>query len=211
MSVEGRWMSAVVILALGVILGEIAARIVRSSMSRADRSTESREMARPLGRFVFWSGVAIGMLLAASFAHRSSLDALADSVLATLPRVLVAVLVLLAGYALGIGVSAGIAHGAVRSSGVRHRGVERVARYVVQAISVVLALTNLGVDTTVLSVALAVFVGVPAATVGAVTALGARSVATEIASGRALRTRPSGRPLPSHHPWPMASSCRCIP
>ena len=188
MNIENRWILAVIVLTLGVILGEIASRVVRGTMSRTDRSTETREMARPLGLFVFWAGTAVGMLLAASFAARSSLNAIADSVLASLPRFIVAVLVLLAGYALSIGVSAGIAQSSLRASGVRHRGLERASRYVVLAVATALALTQLGIDTTVLSVAMGIIVGVPALTIGAMTAFGARPVATEIAAGRAVRS-----------------------
>lgn len=189
MSIETRLIFAVVILALGVILGEIAARIVRGSLARPGRSGEAREMARPVGLFVFWTGTAIGILLATSFASRESLEAIPKSVIGVLPRIMLAGLVLLAGYALSIGVSAGIAQSSLRASGVRHRGLERGARYVMAAVSVGLALTQLGVDTTVLSVAMGLIVGVPAATVGVLTALGARQVAAEIAAGRAVKGR----------------------
>lgn len=189
MSIENRLIFAVIILALGVILGEIAARVVRGSMSRPGRSGEAREMARPVGSFVFWAGTTTGILLAASFAARTSLDTIGRSTLHTLPHVLLAGLVLLAGYATAIGVSAGIAQSFLRASGVRHRGLERGARYVTMAVGIGLALTQLGVDATLLSVAMGLVVGVPAVTVGAVTALGSRHVAAEIAAGRAVRGR----------------------
>ena len=65
--------------------------------------------------------------------------------------------------------------------------LERLLRTVIMAFAVVVALTELGVDPSVLVVLLAVAVGAPAFTLALLTALGAREVASQIAAGRALR------------------------
>ena len=65
---------------------------------------------------------------------------------------------------------------------------ERCLRWSVLGVSVALALGQIGVDTTLLALALAVIVGAPALTVALLTAFGGRSVAQEIAAGRALRS-----------------------
>ena len=54
--------------------------------------------------------------------------------------------------------------------------------------SVALALSQLGVDTTLLGLALGVVVGAPAVAIALLTAFGGRQVASDIAAGRALRS-----------------------
>jgi len=186
--IEGnRWILAAVALAAGLLLGEIAGRIARGTMSRADRSNEVREMARPVGSFLFWGSTAVGILIAVASASRRSLQELPDRATELLPDLLLAGLILIAGYAVAIGVSAGVAQSALRASGVRHRNLERTLRYSILGTSGVLALSQLGVDTTVLTLALGVVVGAPSLALGLLTAFGGRQVATEIAAGRALR------------------------
>ena len=189
MTLENRWIYVVVLLALSVILGEIASRVIRGLMDREGRQPVTREMASSVAMWVFGCCAALGMVLAAAIASRGSVALVSSSVFGAVPRVLVAVLVLLAGYAASIGIAAAVAQGSVRATGVRHRGIERSCRYAVLSVSVAVALTQLGVDTTLLSVAIAVLVGIPVATLGAITALGARPVASEIAAGRAVRSR----------------------
>jgi len=183
-----RWILAVVALAASLLLGEIAGRLVRGSMSRADRSNEIREMARPVSSFLFWACTALGVFVAVASTSRHAFEQIPDRMLARLPDLLLAGLILIAGYAVAIGVGAATAQSAIRASGKRHRGLERALRYAVLGTTIALALSQLGVDTTVLSLALAIIVGAPALAITLLTALGGRQVATDIAAGRALRS-----------------------
>ena len=187
--IEGnRWIVAVVALAASLLLGEIAGRIVRASMNRPDRSNEIREMARPVSSFLFWASTALGVFVAVASTSRHAFEQIPDRMLSRLPDLLLAGLILIAGYALSIGVSAAVAQSAVRASGRRNRRIERTVRLTVLGATGALALSQLGVDTTVLSLAMAVVLGAPALTVALLTAFGGRQVASDIAAGKALRS-----------------------
>lgn len=183
-----RWIVAVVALAASLLLGEIAGRIIRASMSRSDRSSEIREMARPVSSFLFWASTALGVFVAVASTSRHAFEQIPDRMLARLPDLLLAGLVLIAGYAVSIGLSAAVAQSAIRASGRRHRRLERAVRFTVLGASAALALSQLGVDTTVLSLAMAVVVGAPALAIALLTAFGGRQVASDIAAGKALRS-----------------------
>lgn len=184
---SNRWILAVIALASGFLIGEIAGRIIRASLSRDERSAEIREMARPVSRFVFWISAAAGFLIAVASTSRHAFDQIPERTGALLPNALLAGLILIGGYAVAIAGSAAVAQSTVRASGTRHRTLERAVRFATFGAACVLALSQMGVETRLLSLALAVAVGVPALTVGLLTALGSRGVAEEIAAGRALR------------------------
>lgn len=187
--IEGnRWIVAIVALAASLLLGEIAGRIIRASMSRSDRSSEIREMARPVSSFLFWASTALGVFVAVASTSRHAFEQIPDRMLTRLPDLLLAGLVLIAGYAVSIGLSAAVAQSAIRASGRRHRRLERAVRFTVLGASAALALSQLGVDTTVLSLAMAVVVGAPALAIALLTAFGGRQVASDIAAGKALRS-----------------------
>ncbi|MFN8051194.1 MAG: hypothetical protein U0Q22_07165 [Acidimicrobiales bacterium] len=187
--IEGsHWIVAVIALASSLLLGEIAGRIIRSSMGREDRTPEIREMARPVGTFVFWAAAAIGVLVAVASTSRHAFEQIPDRVIEVFPNLMLGGLILIVGYAVSLIVAATVAQSSVRTSGVRHRNLERGLRYAVLGASAVMALSQLGVDTTLLSLALGIVVGAPTLVVGMLTAFGGRQVAAEIAAGRALRS-----------------------
>ncbi|MBX7069056.1 MAG: hypothetical protein K1X38_06695 [Microthrixaceae bacterium] len=187
--IEGeRWIIAVIALAGSLLMGEIAARIVRASMNGPGRSDEVREMARPVGRVLIVVSGAVGLFVALASTSRHAFEEIPDRIVERLPEVLLAGLILVVGYGVAIVASAGVAQSAIRASGRRQRGLERAVRWSVLGVSVALALGQIGVDTTLLALALAVIVGAPALTVALLTAFGGRSVAQEIAAGRAVRS-----------------------
>ena len=181
------WVVAAVALGCGLLIGEIAGRIIRSTMSRSDRSPEIQEMARPVGTAVFWTGTAVGLLLAVAASSPKTLKDLPDKTFAHLPGALVAAIIVIAGYAVAIGVSAAVGQSALAATGVRHRSLERSLRLGIIVASLVLALSQLGVNTFVLVIILGALLGCPALAVALLTGFGGREVAANLAAGRALR------------------------
>lgn len=172
MITTSHWIFAVVALASGLLLGELSSRIARGTMSRPSRSSQVRDMARPVASFLFWSSTALGILIAAASGSRRALDELQSRTSEILPDLLLASLVLIGGYALSLVISVAVAQTALRASGVRHSGLERLIRWVILAGAVILALTQIGVDTTVLSLTMAVLAGVPALAIDRIGVLG---------------------------------------
>lgn len=181
------WIFAAIALGSGLLLGEIAGRILRGTMLRADRSPEVKEMARPVGTAVFWSGTALGLLLAVGSSSPRTFNRIPDRISVYLPNLLVAGLLLIGGYALAIAVSAAVGQSAMRGTGVRHRGLERMLRLAIMTAGAVLALSQLGVNTQVLVIVLGALLGAPALAIALLTGLGGRDVAANLAAGRALR------------------------
>ncbi len=181
------WILSLVVLGSGLLFGEIAGRIARSTMSRPSRSNEVREMARPVGTFLFWAGTALGLFAAVASSSPKTIRNIPGRSLVYLPNLLVAGLFLIAGYALSIGLSAAVGQSALRASGVRHKALERMLRIAIVAASVVLALSQVGVNTTLLVVVLTVLLGAPGLAIALLTGFGGREVASNLAAGRALR------------------------
>lgn len=181
------WILGLIALGSGLLLGELAGRIARGTLSRPDRSTEVKEMARAVGSVVFWGCTAVGVFVAVASASRDTLAEVPDRVAAFVPNLLVAGLIVLAGWAIAVGVSAAVGQSALRASGVRHRGLERSLRVSLLGTAVALALGQLGVDTTILALGLGVVVGGPVLSLALLTAFGGREVAGQLAAGRALR------------------------
>lgn len=183
-----RWILALVAMAGSLLLGEVAGRLVRASMGRADRPAEVREAARPVSHVLFWACATLGIFVAVASTSRHAFEEIPDRILSLLPEVLLAGIILITGAAVSIVLVAASAQAAVRVSGSRHLGIERAIRVSIAGISLVLALSQLGVDTAVLSIALAIVVGAPVMTVALLTAFGGRRVAADVAAGRVLRT-----------------------
>ena len=181
------WLLALVVLASGLLFGEIAGRLVRRSLARPDRSADVREMARPLGTFVFWAGTAAGLFAAVAASSPRTIRQIPDTSLASVPDLLLAAVFLIAGYALSIGVSTAVGQSALRASGVRHRALERLLRITIVGAAIVIALSQVGVDTTIIVVVLVVLLGAPGLAFALLTGLGGRAVASNLAAGRALR------------------------
>jgi hypothetical protein len=182
---HAEWIWAAVAFGSGLLFGEIAGRIVRSALSR--RGEAARESAGAVGTFVFWTSTAVGLVIAIALIDSSVLEDLGDRLSESLPRFLVAFLLLIGGYAVSVAVAAMIGQSARKATGVRQVGLERMLRVAIMAAAVVVALTEMGVDSSMLVVLLAVVIGAPALAIALLTAHGGREVAGQIAAGRSLR------------------------
>jgi small-conductance mechanosensitive channel len=136
---------------------------------------------------LFWLCVAAGVLTAVGFTAPDTLRPIPTDLLAWLPRVLAAGLILLAGYAAGGALSAAFATGAQRALGQRSSAVELGTRWGIMAAAIILALTNIGVETTTLQIVVAGAILTVGLTASLLAGLGGQGVAKSVAAGRALR------------------------
>lgn len=182
---NSEWIWAAVAFGSGLLFGEIAGRLIRGAMAR--RGDGARDAAPAVGTFVFWGSTAVGLLVATAIIDSRVLEDLGSRLSDNVAHLLVAFLLLIGGYAASIAVAAMVGQSARKATGIRQVALERLLRIVIMAFAVVVALTELGVDSSVLVVLLAVTVGAPALTLALITAFGSRDVASQIAAGRALR------------------------
>ena len=181
------WIWAAVAIGSGLLFGEIAGRLARTTMRR--RSAVSPSAAERVASLIFWISTAVGLVLAVAIADEAALEDLGDRLGESIPRLLIAVVVVIGGYVVSIALAAAVGQSARSATGVRQRTLERTLQAAVVAASVVVALAELGVDGPVLVVLVAVAVGAPAFTLAMLSVLGGRHIAQQIAAGRALRHR----------------------
>lgn len=197
-------LAALVITAVGWLISRLIQSIARRLLARlgVDRLSDRLKLAEPLeragiesspsvilGRLVFWVFM-LTFILSAIEALR--LDAVADTVnqlIRFLPNVIAATLILLVGLLLGRVLQNVIRSGAAVTNVAQAPYVAAAANAVVVLVVVVLALEQLGIETTVLVQVLTVLVGVVGLTMGLAFALGSRVVIGHILAGHYLRQR----------------------
>ena len=179
------WITAAIAAVGGLIVGAIAARVVRNVLARSQREPV-RSSAAALATFVFSTVVIIGLVVALGFVDPDSLDTIPADLVDFLPRILAAAIV-----AIGGNVVASVAKTTTERT-LRGTGAARVGpsivRSVVLAFAFILAAAQLGVDTTIINIAAAAVLFGAAAAMALLVGLGGRQVAGEIAAGRAWRT-----------------------
>ncbi len=183
---DTKWIWAAVALGCGLLFGEIAGRLLRNALG-ASSSAPLRENSATIARLVFWASTAIGLVLAIAVVDDAALDDLGHRLGDNLPSYLIAFLMVIAGYAVSVLVAAMVGQSARKATGVRQRGLERALQAAILATAIVVALTELGVESSMLVVLFVVVVGTPALAVALLSALGGREVAMQLAAGRALR------------------------
>jgi hypothetical protein len=188
MGIDQRWILAVIAVIAGFVIGSILAIAARRALGAPTRRNAMRAIAVPAGTFLFWISVIAGAVTAIGFSSPDTLKPIPSDVLAWLPRVLAAGLILLAGYAGGGALAAAVATASQRAIGHRPAGLERALRWGTLAAAIVLALGNIGVQTTLLNILVAGAVGTAGLTFALLAATGGKTVASSIAAGRTLRT-----------------------
>lgn len=181
------WLIAAATLLGAVMVGAAAGWGVRSILKRPTRPAEMQSIARPAGVFTFWFIVTVGIVAAVGALSPASLEPLPGRVLAYLPRVLVAGLILIGGYALASAAALVLSHALSRASGERHHQIARGVRLSLLGAALIVALSQLGVDTTILTLVVAALLFGAAGAFALLVGLGGREVASEIAAGRYMQ------------------------
>ena len=105
-----------------------------------------------------------------------------------LPKALVAGLLVLAGYAGGGVVAGALGSAAKKATGQRSIGLEKAVRWGVLAAAIILALGNLGIQTTSLQILVAGLIFTVGLSTSLIAGMGGRDVAANVAAGRTLGT-----------------------
>lgn len=181
------WVAAGASVAGGFVAGIILGWLTRRALRSPRRRPEVQELAGPTATFLFWLAVATGVVLAVAAVEPETIEDVPANLLAYVPRILSAGLILLAGRALAVATAAATAKTVARALGRPSSHAATIVRVAVNAAAAVLALAQIGVETTVLVVlsgGVALSIGLAFALL---VGLGGRDVAREIAAGRYLR------------------------
>jgi small-conductance mechanosensitive channel len=184
---DEKWIWAAVSVVAGLVVGGILSRLVRSLLARPRRAEALRNSASAIASLVFSLAVIIGLVTALGIVNRESLDTLPEDLVDYIPRALSAAIVLIVANVTATFVVAAVERSLGHVSSTIRSRVPPILRTTIVFAGVLIAANQLGVDTTILTLAAAaVFFGVAAAAALIVFA-GSRQVSAEVAAGRALR------------------------
>ena len=181
------WIFATGAIVVGLLSGVIGAALVRRIIL-TDRSDypEVHDAARASSMFLFLFFTSMGVIVAIGFINPETLEPIPAEILRESPRVLAAGLILIAARALAFAVG-GLVNGAFEGSGARMRSqMASLGRLLVYSVAIVLALSQLGVETTILSIIVGGVVFAGALAFGLLVGLGGRELGGELAAGRYL-------------------------
>jgi hypothetical protein len=181
------WIYAAGALIVGLLSGVVGAALVRVIIlkGREDRP-EMHDAARATATFLFLFFTALGVIVAIGFVNPETLEPIPADILRKSPRILAAGLILIAGRAIAFALG-GAVNTAFAGSTTRVRSqLAAAGSFLVYAVAAVLALSQVGVDTTILSIlAGAVAFGLAGA-FALIVGFGSREMGGELAAGRHL-------------------------
>lgn len=179
------WIAAGIAIGAGLIIGSLVSRIVRSQMAKSEIPA-LRESASAIGGLVFSGVIIAGLLVALGFVSPDDLDRLPSDLIGFLPKAISAAIVAIGGNIAGTFAQTAVAK-ALAGSGAASRFAPVIVRIAILAAAMILAAAQLGVDTTVINIAVAALLFGIAASLALLTGLGGRQVAGEVAAGRVWR------------------------
>lgn len=178
---------ALVAVAGGVLLGAGAGYLTRVVVARRERRLGVQGLSAAAAAFVFWLVLGIGLALAITILAPDQLQPLAEQVLAYLPNVLVAVLLLILGRAIAGFAAGALGAGLAKATGRTRREAVLMLRTIIMVVTLMLVAAQLGVNTMLLTLAAGALLFAIASALALLVGLGGLNVAQEIAAGRYLR------------------------
>lgn len=180
-------LAALAVIVAGFVLGSLAAAIARRLAGNKARPEVIQTSAGALATLAFSLILISALVIALGIIQQSALDQLSTDVVRFLPKALSAAIVLIIGNIIGAVAETGVARSLGHVAPEVRRRVPVLVKYSITGFGVVIAATQLGVDTTIVLVAVAsLFFGIALA-LALLAGLGGRAVAEQIAAGRALR------------------------
>ncbi|MDW3220190.1 MAG: hypothetical protein R8F63_16380 [Acidimicrobiales bacterium] len=181
------WIYATGAIVVGLLSGVIGAALVRRIILKGrEDKPEMLDAARATATFLFLFFTALGVIVAIGFTNPETLEPIPADLVRKSPRILAAGLILIAGRAIAFALG-GAVNSAFAASTSRVRGqIGAAGRFLVYAVSLVLALSQLGVDTTILSIIAAAIVFGLSGAFALLVGLGGREIGGELAAGRHL-------------------------
>ena len=181
------WVYATGAILVGLLSGVVGAALVRRIIlsDRRDRP-EALDAARATATFLFLFFTSLGVIVAIGFTNPDTLEPIPAEVLRKSPRILAAGLILIAARAIAFAVGGMVNSAFVVSSPRIRAQVASAARTLVYVIAGVLALSQLGVETTIMSLIVASVAFAVAGAFALLVGLGGREIGGELAAGRYL-------------------------
>lgn len=181
------WQWAIGAVAIGIMSGLAGAGLLMMALTKGREDDPLyRDSARSMAISCFVFFTLAGVVIAASIVNRDSFEDVPSRLVELLPDLLVAGLILVVGRAVALAAGSVVAKAVVAASARIRDQAALLVRTVVTAAAVVLALAQLGVDTTLLQITGGALLFGLAAAAALLVGFGGRDLAAEIAAGRYL-------------------------
>ncbi|MDH3704865.1 MAG: hypothetical protein OES57_02295 [Acidimicrobiia bacterium] len=181
------WVAAGIAVAAAIVLGSILARVTRSLLSRDNRPEALQQSAGALASLVFSIALILGLVVALGFVNEEALDQLPQDLVDYIPRALSAAIVLIAANIVATVAVAAAERSLGHVSEPMRRRVPALLKGSIFFAAGLIAANQLGVDTTILTLAAAAVLFGAALTAALVAFSGSGPVSSEMAAARALR------------------------
>lgn len=182
------WVWAIIAIAAGLLLGTLIGWLARNRLQQATTRPVLRRIGNASGAFFFWFFTLVGVVFAVGMVSPETLEPLPRQILDYLPRILAAGLIIIGGWALAIVASSVLGAALSRATGRLERDFEVAIRYTIVVLAAILALAQLGVNITVVTVLVAVIALTVGASIVVLIGHGSRQIAGEVAVGRYLHS-----------------------
>lgn len=178
---------AVFVIVGGFVFGSLSAALARKIAGNEARPEPIQSSSGAIATLAFSLVLITALVIALGIVQQTALDQLSSDVVKFLPKALSAAIVLIIGNIIGAIAEAGIARSLGHVAPAIRQRVPVIVKYAISGFALVIASTQLGIDTTIILVAVAsLFFGI-ALSIALLAGLGGRPVAEQIAAGRALR------------------------
>jgi hypothetical protein len=197
---QARLVTALILVVIGVLLAMLLRALTVRLMRALERAAPGRDFRTPfagltreghastiVGAVVFWAVLLLFLATAVDALASPVLSAVVDKLSAFVPRVLVAVLIFVAGLVIGNVARSAMTAAAARAGTAFAPGIGQLVRYAIILAAALMAVAELGVDialvTAILSVGFAALLGGFAIAFG----LGARTAISNIIGSHYMR------------------------
>jgi small-conductance mechanosensitive channel len=181
------WIAAAIAAGAGLVLGVFFGRLAQNFLAREGRPDILRASARPMGSVVFSALLVAGLTTALGFVNKEARDQIPQDLVDYIPSLLSAAIVLIGANVLAQLVQTTLERTTARMPGDAARNVSNAARLTILTFGAILAAAQLGVDTTIINIAVAAVLFSLGLGAALMVGLGSRAVAGEVAAGRAVR------------------------
>lgn len=184
---DDRWVVAIGAVAIGIMAGLAGAGLLHRVLTRGRRDDPVyRDSARAMAISCFIFFTAAGIVVAISVLNRDSFEDVPSRLVDVLPRYLTAGLIVIAGRAIALAAGSVVNESLSASSARARSQAATGVRALITAAAIVIALAQVGVNTTLLQITGGALLFGLAAAAALLVGFGGRGVASEVAAGRYL-------------------------
>jgi hypothetical protein len=181
------WQWAIGAVAVGITSGLAGAGLLMLALTKGrEHDPIYRDSARAMAIACFVFFTTAGFVVAVSIVNRDSFEDIPAQLVDVLPRILVAGLILVVGRAIALAAGSYVGQMIVAAGARVREQAAMLVRTVVTAAAVVIAMAQLGVDTTLLQIVGGALLFGVAAAAALLIGFGGRGMAAEVAAGRYL-------------------------